>query len=377
MPQKILIMEDDAALSEWLSYELAADYEVTTAADGLTGLTRAQSGNRPDLMILDVMMPGLTGFEVAKKLKNNPQTADIPIIFLTARTTLNDKLTGFESGGLEYLTKPIKSKELLARVEAILRYTELNRRRGQAEVETEMHQAADIQRRLMPRETPRLSGLDLHASYKPASRIGGDFYDFMIRPDQQLVFVAADVTGKGLPAALVMASTLTALWGAAHYRPSPQAALERVNTDLYDKLTDVRKMVTTFIGFYNPETHQVTYANAGHAPIIFCPADGQARLLEADGPPLGALPTILSQNHHLMLAEGDVLLIGSDGLSEAENRAGEMFGYERLLEAVTTLADRTAPEIAAGLFEQMTAFAAGHKQSDDQTLIVLKGTPHE
>lgn len=374
MPGKILVMEDDDALREWLSYELeAADHEVTTAADGLTGLKLVQSGRRPDLMVLDVMMPGLTGFEVAKKLKDDPQTAGIPIVFLTARTTLDDKLTGFESGGLEYLTKPIKSKELLARVEAILRHAELNRRHGQAEVETELHQAADIQRRLMPRETPHLPGLDLYVHYQPAGHIGGDFYDFMIRPDRRLIFTAADVTGKGLPAALIMSSTLTALWGAAHHSPGPRAMLERVNTDLYDKLTETGKLVTTFVGLYNPETHQVVCANAGHAPVIFCPTGGPARLLEADGPPLGALPTLLSADHHLTLGEGDVLLIGSDGLSEAKNRAGEMFGYDRLLEAVTTLVDKTAPEIAAGLIEQVTRFAAGREQSDDQTLIVLKG----
>jgi serine phosphatase RsbU (regulator of sigma subunit) len=258
MPPKILIMEDDEALREWISYELALDYEVTTAADGLSGLNLVKNGNQPDLLILDVSMPGLTGLEVAKQVKDNPHTAGIPIIFLTARTTLTDKLAGFANGGLEYLTKPIKGQELLARVKAILHHTELNRQRGQAEVETEMHQAAHIQRRLMPSETPQLSGLDLHAYFQPASRIGGDFYDFIIRSDQQLVFTAADVTGKGLPAALVMASTLTALWGAAHYSASPQAALERVNTDLYDKLTGVRKLVTTFVGFYNPQTRQVT-----------------------------------------------------------------------------------------------------------------------
>jgi sigma-B regulation protein RsbU (phosphoserine phosphatase) len=121
---------------------------------------------------------------------------------------------------------------------------------------------------------------------------------------------------------------------------------------------------------------ELPYANAGHAPVIFCPAGGTAYLLEADGPPLGTLPMLLSQNHYLKLGVGDVLLIGSDGLNEAENGTEEMFGYERLLAAVTSLADKTAPEIATSLFEQVTTFAAGHKQSDDQTLLVLKGMPH-
>lgn len=377
MSKKILIVEDDEALREWISYELAADYEVTTAADGLTGLNMVQSGNWPDLMILDVMMPGLTGFEVAKKLRNNLQTAGIPIIFLTASTSLNDKLTGFESGGLEYLIKPVKSKELLARIKAILRHAELNRRRGQAEVETEMRQAADIQCRLMPQGTPQVAGLDLCAYYQPARLIGGDFFDFIIKSDQQLVFTIADVTGKGLPAALIMSSALTALWGAAHRSRCPKAVLERVNSDLYDKLTNVGKMVTTFVGWYNPQTRQVTYANAGHAPVILCRAGEQAHLLEADGPPLGVLPTLLGENHCLTLNTDDVLLMGSDGLSEAENPTGERFGYERLLKATETLAGKTATEIAAGLFEQVTTFASGCEQLDDQTLIVLKGERNE
>lgn len=134
MPDRILIVEDDVALNDWLCYELESDgYEIISVTDGLAGLTRA--ADRPDLILLDVNLPGMNGFQVSQTLQGHPDTAHIPIIFLTARATLEDRLTGFETGGADYLTKPFKMAELKARLKAALRRREVEQQRAQASLE--------------------------------------------------------------------------------------------------------------------------------------------------------------------------------------------------------------------------------------------------
>ncbi|MDM8531703.1 SpoIIE family protein phosphatase [Anaerolineales bacterium HSG25] len=374
MAKKILIVEDDPALGELINYQIEAEgYQTTWVTNGRVGLETAQQGLPPDLVVLDVQLPGLNGFEVCQALQETPSTATIPIIFLTARATMDDKLSGFDAGAVDYMTKPFRSAELIARIKAILTQSERKRQQGLDEAKFEMSQAVEIQRRLMPNQPPTVPTLDLSAQSRPAKQIGGDFYDFLFRPDKQLVFIEGDVTGKGLPAALIMSSTLTALWGASHYLETPQEVLERANLDLYGKLTEVRKFVTAFVGAYNSETRQLTYANAGHSLVIHVPLGQAGVILEADGPPIGVLPTMLSNNQQLTLNPGDLFVVASDGFFEAENPAGEMLGHKQFIKLIEKSAPHSAEEIVISLFNQITDFTAGQPQADDQTLIVLKG----
>lgn len=369
MAERILLVEDDEMLRTWVDYELSEDgYQVSLANNGLTGLQVVRE-TQPDLILLDVMMPGMNGFDVARELQNDPQTAGLPIIFLTARGSTEDKLTGYNAGGVNYLTKPFKMNELKANIKALLNHTNTIRRQETAEVE----EAAQIQRNLIPGTIPAIEGLEIYAGYKSARLVSGDFYDFLVRPDGQLVFALADVSGKGLPAAMMMSSVRTAVRSAARKMASPQAVLRQVNQDLYDDLTKTRKFITLFLGFYKPQTRQITYANAGHSPVIFYSAPSPARILEADGPPLGVLPVTLSENHVLDFVPNDLLVVGSDGLNEAENLLGEMFGYRRLLEVVHNLAGAEVSRLGTELFSRVIDFAAGRRQIDDQTLLVLKG----
>ncbi len=145
MGERILIIEDDAPLREWVSYELEAEgHEIFLAPNGLAGLNVARGENYPDLILLDVGLPGMNGFQVCKALQEDPFTASIPIIFLTARTTLDDKLIGFASGGADYLTKPFKMAELKARVKAVLSRRDVERQRAQSNLESFKHNLSDI-----------------------------------------------------------------------------------------------------------------------------------------------------------------------------------------------------------------------------------------
>ena len=147
----------------------------------------------------------------------------------------------------------------------------------------------------------------------------------------------------------------------------------RSNEALYDDFTEVSMFATVFVGHYYSELRQLTYANAGHSPVIYVPAGGQATMLEADGTPMGILPVSLSANHRIGIQPGDLLVIATDGLNEARNAHDELFGHGRLMSLVTSLAHKPAQEIAETLYDEVEAYSAGHMQDDDQTMVVLRG----
>ena len=235
--------------------------------------------------------------------------------------------------------------------------------------------AASIQLRLLPRATPQVRGLDVAGGARPALQVGGDFYDFHQLPNTPFLFAVGDVSGKGMAAALPMAMAHSVLHSALRHTPNATAAgvITYLNDGLYDDLTEVAMFATLFVAQYFAHDRQLVFANAGHSPVIYCPWGGTARLLEADGPPIGVLPTAASADYTIPLRVGDVLVAATDGFSEACSASGEMFGYTRLLRAVEHLADRSAAAIAEGLFAIVARFAEGHSQDDDQTLVVVKG----
>lgn len=172
-----------------------------------------------------------------------------------------------------------------------------------------------------------------------------------------------------------MSMTRTALHSKAQFMPSPTPALvmRQSNEDLYNDFTRIGVFATVFVGQYDDAERAITYANAGHAPVIYRPRNGRAELLLADNTAIGILPVNHFQNRSLAIEPGDLLIVATDGFSDARNDQDELFGIERLLVAVDELADQPAQAIADGLFRAIDQFSAGHPQDDDQTLIVLKG----
>jgi len=376
MCKQILLVEDDASLREWMQYELIFEgYGVETAGDGLSALTKINNSPTPDVILLDVQLPGMNGFQVCQSLQADPLTAAIPVVFLTARASLDDKLTGFESGGVDYLPKPFKMEELKARIKALLRMGELERRLAETAVDEEMTQAAAIQNSLMARGTPQVPGLDISAECHPAKRVGGDFYDFQLDENNRVCIVEADVCGKGLAAALIMTSTRTALRGATRSMSQPNKVLQTTSDQLYDDLTEVGKFVTAFMACYEPDSRQLSWSNAGHSLAVYLPAGGTPQILEADGPPLGVLTSFDYEHQQVVFGSGDLLALCSDGLYEAENSAGKMYGFEQLLSVLGSSAGKSAADIVADVFSDVGKFSANEEQGDDQTLVIVKGTP--
>ena len=245
----------------------------------------------------------------------------------------------------------------------------------QARLQTEMDLARQVQLQLLPQNPPPVVGLDLYARSVPALQVGGDFYDFVCEPNGTLIFTVGDVSGKGVSSALVMAMIRTIMRSASKFEahPSPQRLLDRANRDLYDDFTDLAMFATVFVGQYDVRNQCLTYANAGHSPVIYCPAGGKACLLEADGTAVGILPDNLAMDQKLSFGPGDLLVAATDGFSEAQAGDGELFGYDRLLRLVEQHCHQSAQQVAEALYAAITQFASGHPQDDDQTLIVVKG----
>jgi serine phosphatase RsbU (regulator of sigma subunit) len=236
-------------------------------------------------------------------------------------------------------------------------------------IEQELQVAQLIQRQFLPRELPELSGWHVATYYQPAKAVGGDFYDFIELPGGLIGLVCGDVTGKGVPAALVMATTHSILRGDAPQLVSPAKVLERANTLLLHDIPP-QMFVTCLYGVLDPATGQLRYANAGHNPPYVHTADGVVEL-RATGMPLGAMPDMTYEEKETTLGPGDTVLLHSDGLVEAHDPERRMFGFPRLAELVDECPG--GPELIELLLGELDGFTGpGWEQEDDITLVALQ-----
>jgi phosphoserine phosphatase RsbU/P len=245
---------------------------------------------------------------------------------------------------------------------------------AQEKINTEMELARRVQELLLPQKQPVVNGLDVYGVTLPAFQVGGDFYDWLQSPEA-FTFMVGDVAGKGVAGAMMMVMSRSALRGTAQLgfaMMTPEDILAQTCERVYDDFTQVSTFTTVFVGQYDYRHERIIYANAGHAPVIFCRAGEQARLLEADAPALGVLRGSLSENHVQPMHPGDVLVVATDGYNEAESPDGEQFGYERLLNLVELHRDKSARDLVLHLEDALREFEDEVKQHDDRTILVIK-----
>jgi sigma-B regulation protein RsbU (phosphoserine phosphatase) len=242
-------------------------------------------------------------------------------------------------------------------------------------LETEIELAQKIQSSLLPKAVPEVPGVEIWVTSQPASRIGGDFYDFIHQPNGAINFVVGDISGKGMPAALLMAMTLKVIRSEAAMpgSPNPDQIIQRSNVELYQDYSDAIMFSTLFVGQYFPETRRLSFSNAGHSPVIYCPAGGRPEMLRADAVPIGLFGDINSSNAALTLNPGDVLVLATDGINETSNADNRLFGFTRLMLLAGALSGKSAHEIGQGILEEVEMFGADKTQEDDRTLMVIKG----
>jgi len=365
---RILIVEDDPAILVGLKDNLEFEsHQVLTAADGEAGY-RSVCEHSPDLVILDLMLPKLNGYDLCRRVRGEGFNA--PILMLSARSQEGDRVLGLDLGANDYVSKPFSLRELLARVRALLRH-EREHHRDEDRLARELEMAAKVQRELFPKVLPQVPGIDYAGICRPARGVSGDYYDFLGLAEGRLGLLLADVSGKGMSAALLGASLHAAVCA---YAPAAQErcaeVLANANTLLYETTTADR-YATVFYGVYNPASQILTYANAGHCrPMLV--RGGKCIALSALTPPVGLFPVLPALESSVELTVGDWLLIFSDGIPEAENDHGEVYGDEGLLVALDRLGSGTALKVCDDIVEQVRHHIRGRHQQDDITIITMK-----
>ena len=373
---RVLIVDDVKANIDILVQALRGDYKLSVAVDGEAAL-RSVATQAPDLVLLDIVMPGLDGYEVCRRLRANDATREVPVMFLSSLEDVHDKARGFEAGGNDYLTKPFEILEVKARVRSLLKakaYADAVREA----MNREMRIAREIQLGLLPADPAAITkgtGLEVHAVVEPAREVGGDLYEVLHVSDKRVVVALGDVSGKGIPAALFMAVSMTILRTLARRIAEPDEILRRLNDELADQ--NPRGMfVTLQCLVFDLEHQRVSCASAGHhdlailspkrAPRLACPSTGR---------PAGLMPDNPVELQVLPLEPGDTFVLFSDGVSEAMNGEEEFYGDERLLATLADAAGTSATTTVTRLLGNVRAFVAGAKQSDDITILAVRYAP--
>ena len=402
MAQTILAVDDDVDILDLLEISLDSDgYNVITAVNGLDAIEKAKS-HVPDLILLDLMMPKMDGFEVIDNLRSNSQTRAIPVIMLTARALINEKLQGLDAGADDYITKPFDLKELTARIKAVLGRTQPTKyinpligamgdwfsETGVEQLATHLKTAATIQQRLLPQAPPNLPGFDISGVLRSSTSVSGDFYDFIPFDDGCLGIVIADVRGKGIPAALLMVMIRTALRLVCRQESSPAAVIKSIN-DLLVIDTEPDLFATMVYGILDPKTLSFTYSNAGHCHPLHLKDTGghnkrklgvkgtklKIHQLRTGGMVAGSFDFAEFEYETVQLECGDTILFYTDGFTEAERETdGAFYGEERLLDVIRSSKNLSAEMICKTIEDNLVDFIGRKQQTDDLTLVVLKVT---
>ncbi len=238
-------------------------------------------------------------------------------------------------------------------------------------LEREMHLAAEIQRQILPKGAPVVPGYELIGWYRPARQVGGDYYDLFRRDDGQVGLVVGDVTGKGMPAALMVSTLHSALRLLLDQTGFVPAMLERLSRHIGES-SAANKFITMLVAELSPETGVLHYMNAGHNPGILLHADGAFEELKPGGVPLGLIPGARYQSSAVTLGRGDLVCIYSDGITEAASPDEEEFGMERLIDLLRAERERPLSEVIEAITRAVGDFSQGLPQGDDQTLVLLR-----
>lgn len=368
---KILIVDDAPVNVRLLEAILQAEgFHTISARDGTSARARAKE-DIPDLILLDVMMPGETGFETCSRLKSDSATADIPIIFLSGLDDVESKVKGLKVGGVDYISKPVHGEEVLARVRVHLRLHETNRalvRQHQAWMESlrEAQQAILVR----PDDCPEAR---FAVYYEPLEETGGDFYDVVQVDDDVFGYFVADVSGHGASAAFLTSAIKALLRQYTGPLYSPEDMMRGVDAVMRQLLGE-EQYLTACYARLNRRTRKLAVVSAGHPPLILVSAAGTAQVVEMNSDPLGIFSSVVLQRKDLRVEPGDRFYLYSDGMIESMPGGGRKTGLEQLVEACVEyraepLAEATG-KIAARLCGEAQTVA--QKVEDDLLLLAIE-----
>jgi phosphoserine phosphatase RsbU/P len=377
--KKLVLVVDDAPENLHAVHSiLKNDFKIRVATGGAKALELVMVKPRPDLILLDVMMPEMDGYEVCGILKSIPETRDIPVIFLTGKIEADDETKGFQAGAVDYIHKPFSPAVVKARVHTHLGLREAREQlaRQLLFINNELEMAREIQLSILPQEIPKLDGLEITARYMPMSSVAGDFYDFIRVDDKHIGILVADVSGHGLPAALIASMLQVSLAAQLIHASDPGQVLAGLHKALCGKFQ--RHFVTAVYVFVDLEQKSMSYAGAGHPPLLLWSESTQstAELLE-NGLPLGLFADATYSMGHRQLEVGDKVILYTDGIVETESPSQQGFGVDLFKGFLQSNHELRANLFADSLLDELSNWSEhprGQGQQDDITILTLDFT---
>ena len=369
----VLIVDDNSTNIDLLVDTLKNDYRLGVAKNGQKALDYTEK-YLPDLILLDIMMPGMNGYEVCGRLKTATRTKDIPVIFITAMTETAHKTRAFEAGALDYITKPFHTAEVKARVR-----THLSLKKAR---EHEIYIASKIQRTLLLGKPPRdIDGIQIAQLTIPSQKVDGDFYDFFKLNNQCFDLVVGDVMGKGIPAALLGAAIkshflrvlneLIRLTDKKEF-PDPEKIISSVHSSMIDQLEDIETFVTLCYARFDMTKYLLSFVDCGHMRTIHFHADSnRCSLLRGVNMPLGFPEQEPFKQTLVSFKPGDLFVFYSDGLTEAKNQDGVLYGEKRLVDFVQKNAMIEPKELINIVRKDVVAFSQSDIFDDDLTCVLV------
>ncbi len=346
----------------------------TEAATSPAAVIEAIETNDYDLVLMDLnytrdTTSGREGLDLVSQIHALDST--LPVVVMTSWGTVDIAIEAMRLGVCDFIQKPWENKSVVEIVRAQIAAGRAERQRlaSTRTREDEYLEAAEIQRHLLPREYPLIRDCELSVSWRPARAVSGDYFDFLQLSDRLIGLCVADVAGKGMPAALLMSNVQAAVKACAGAGTPPAELCNQVNRLVGGNVTP-NKYVTFFYGMLDIQSRHLVYVNAGHNPPLALRANGCVTRLTEGGTVIGVFPEAVFEQGEISLRPGDRLVLYTDGVTEAENAAGDQFGEERLIDLLTSHRALDAEGMKASVMRSVNRFC-DDRFSDDATLVIL------
>jgi serine phosphatase RsbU (regulator of sigma subunit) len=379
--KKLLLLVDDTPANIQVANSiLKEDYKIRVATSGEKALELVNAKPMPDLILLDVMMPEMDGYEVCSRLKDNKETRDIPVIFLTGQTDADDETKGFQVGAVDYIHKPFSPSVVKARVHTHIMLRDAHRQLAQQlwHINHELEMARRIQLAILPSEIPKTNGLEIAVRYLPMTAVAGDFYDFIVVDDKHVGILVADVSGHGLAAALIASMLQVSLAAQSAHASDPGRVLVGLNHALCGKFQ--HHFVTAAYVFIDMEKNLISYAGAAHPPLLVWQRSTRSAVdLMENGLLLGHFPDEVYSTVCFPVESGDRCVLYTDAILETMNSSQEQFGTDRFLRFIENNQELAADPFADSLLSELSrwsGYSQGQGQTDDITLLTIDFRRH-
>jgi serine phosphatase RsbU (regulator of sigma subunit) len=378
MKDKVLLVDDDEMVLAGLKRQLRNQFSIDTALSGEEALKQVRENGPYAVIVSDFLMPGMNGVEFLSNVKKtDPATVRM---MLTGTADMPTAIRAVNEGSIyQFHPKPCPADTLSQAIQsAIEEYRKVvSAQRQLKDFKSSLAQANAVQQKLLPKSDPRVDGFDIAGRSIWCDETGGDYYDFLypaVNGHKRIGIVVGDVIHHGIPSALLMTTARAFLRERVQTPPSACTdIISDVNKRLVRDIEELNMFMTMFYAEIDIEEKIIRWVKAGHEPaILYTPGMDSHEFLAGEGLPLGVMEDAVYKESQKQINSGQIVLIGTDGIKEAVNASGEMFGNERLLAAVQKYAGQSAREILDRVFEGVNDFRHPLEPDDDETLVVIK-----